>query len=192
MRLNAQLVNGKMIDDKDLCIFKTSIVDFLKDISVDKMIKLLEGSDNGHAKDIFLQSKISDEVIKKDLDVINKFVERICKEQYAQIVDSEFIRTTWVREPELIKWGKGTNLPQHFDGTGKDNKPNITLGALIYLNDDYDGGEIYFPEHDILIKPKYGDLVIFPCHFLHEVKQVLLNDRYTIPLFYTFTCKEWM
>lgn len=181
-----------MIDNKGLCIFKTSLKDFLINVDVERMIKFLKESNTGDVKDIFLQSDIADNNIKKDLDVVNHFVEDFCKNKYAQLVESEFVATTWVREPELIRWQQGTSLAEHIDGPERIAKPDITIGALVYLNDDYGGGEIYFSEYDILIKPKYGDLVIFPCHFLHEVKEVSKNDRYTIPLFYTFKCKEWI
>jgi hypothetical protein len=39
------------------------------------------------------------------------------------------------------------------------------ISNLLYLNDNYSGGEIYFPEHDLLIKPEPGMLVSFPGHF---------------------------
>jgi hypothetical protein len=181
-----------MIDNKELCIFQTSLKDFLTTVDVKKMIKFLEDSKTDRAKNVFLQSDIPDLGIRKDLDLVNHFVEDLCRNEYAQIVESEFIQIRWVREPELIRWQVGSALEEHTDGPERMAKPDVTIAALIYLNDDYEGGELYFSEYDILIKPKYGDLIIFPCHFLHEVKKVLLSDRYTLPLFYTFRCKEWM
>lgn len=38
----------------------------------------------------------------------------------------------------------------------------IEYAALLYLNDDYEGGEIYFPQYDLHIKPESGDLIFFP------------------------------
>lgn len=35
------------------------------------------------------------------------------------------------------------------------------LSNLIYLNDNYDGGELYFPYHDLKIKPEPGMLISF-------------------------------
>jgi hypothetical protein len=46
---------------------------------------------------------------------------------------------------------------------------NTTVSAVIYLNDDYEGGEIYFPRLDNLTyKPKFGDIVIFPSNYIYE------------------------
>ncbi len=181
-----------MIDDKALCVLKISINDFLSTIDVERMVNFLKNNNSKTSKNVFLQNEIKDKKIKKDLNSVNKFVENFCKNQYAQLVESEFKLTTWIREPELIIWNTGTCLPKHIDGPERIAKPDITLGALIYLNDDYEGGEIGFPEYDIIIKPKFGELVIFPCHFLHEVKEVINGERCTLPLFYTFTCTEWI
>jgi predicted 2-oxoglutarate/Fe(II)-dependent dioxygenase YbiX len=181
-----------MIDDKALCIFKTSVNDFLFTIDVERMVNFLKNNKTKNPKDVFLQNEIKDKKIKEDLESVNKFVENFCKTQYAQLVESEFKLTTWVREPELIVWNTGTSLSGHIDGLERIEKPDITIGALIYLNDNYEGGEINFPEYDIIIKPKFGELVIFPCHFLHEVKEVIKGERYTLPLFYTFRCTEWI
>lgn len=46
---------------------------------------------------------------------------------------------------------------------------NTTVSAVIYLNDNYEGGEIYFPRLDNLVyKPKFGDIAIFPSNYIYE------------------------
>jgi hypothetical protein len=52
--------------------------------------------------------------------------------------------------------------------------------AMLYINDDYEGGELFFPDHDISYKPKPGDLVIYSGDFKHGVKASIGNPRYTI------------
>jgi Rps23 Pro-64 3,4-dihydroxylase Tpa1-like proline 4-hydroxylase len=61
----------------------------------------------------------------------------------------------------------------------------------MYLNDEYEGGEINFPENNIMVKPKPGTIVFFPCHYIHEVMEVTENlngptRRHTMPLFHWF------
>lgn len=58
--------------------------------------------------------------------------------------------------------------------------------SLIYLNDDYEGGELYFPEYDFAIKPEVGTLICFKGdeNTLHGVKKVTDGIRYTISLFW--------
>jgi Rps23 Pro-64 3,4-dihydroxylase Tpa1-like proline 4-hydroxylase len=91
------------------------------------------------------------------------------------------------KEPQLnvAKWDQGTKLNLHVDDLGYVTDNHIP--TLVYLNDDYEGGEISFFTHDITIKPKVGDLLIFPgnMHYAHEVKEVLYGTRYTLPIWFT-------
>lgn len=82
----------------------------------------------------------------------------------------------------LAKFEEGSEMHVHFDST----KPN-DIATLIYINDNYEGGEIHFPDHDISIKPKAGDLLCFPDtpEFLHGVNKVSGSSRYTIPRWFT-------
>jgi Rps23 Pro-64 3,4-dihydroxylase Tpa1-like proline 4-hydroxylase len=43
-----------------------------------------------------------------------------------------------------------------------------TISAVVYLNDDYDGGEIEFVRQGLTIKPGAGDIVLFPSNFVYE------------------------
>lgn len=62
------------------------------------------------------------------------------------------------------------------------------LSNIIYLNNDFDGGELFFPDFNIEIKPKPGMLLTFPgnTHYLHGVQEVLGNTRYTCSLWTKF------
>ena len=82
----------------------------------------------------------------------------------------------------IARFSEGFGMHEHFDS----NKPN-DIATLIYLNDDYDGGAIYFPELGIDIKPDAGDLVCFPDtpDFVHGVKAITKGIRYTSPRWIT-------
>ncbi len=62
------------------------------------------------------------------------------------------------------------------------------FSGIVYLNDDYQGGEFYFTVHDTAIKPKKGMLVAFTAGFYHEhaVLRVEGAERLTMPFFLTF------
>jgi hypothetical protein len=62
--------------------------------------------------------------------------------------------------------GEGTHFNIHAD-----HGPayNCTVSAVIYINDDYEGGEIKFPRLDNYVhKPKVGDIAIFPSNYIYE------------------------
>jgi len=56
------------------------------------------------------------------------------------------------------------------------------LVAFIYLNDDFQGGETDFPQLKILVKPKQGNMVLFPAmwNWLHQGLPVKKKPKYII------------
>lgn len=85
----------------------------------------------------------------------------------------------------VARWDAGTKLTLHVDDLGYET--NNHFPTLLYLNDDYEGGELSFATHDVTIKPKKGDLIMFPgnMHYAHEVKEVISGTRYTTPVWFT-------
>lgn len=79
----------------------------------------------------------------------------------------------------LVKYYPGNHFQTHADD-GASYKSVVSLVG--YLNDDYQGGEISFPGHNITIKPKSGDLVIFPSNymFMHRAMPVVSGTKYSI------------
>ena len=65
----------------------------------------------------------------------------------------------------------GTELKLHVD---QDTDPSIRYATIIYINDDYNSGEIFFKNLDISLRPKPGDLLFFPgnSEYEHGVKPV--------------------
>lgn len=81
----------------------------------------------------------------------------------------------------LKRWDAGSSMGPHFDGElGKSNGLEFT--AILYLNDDYEGGELYFKDYNINLKPEAGSMVIFPGSFTHEVKEIKNSKRYMLSI----------
>ena len=93
---------------------------------------------------------------------------------------------------QLVRWHEGHELTPHADNIEPDGTPNSTphrsFSSLIYLNDDYEGGETYFPGHGIRLKPQAGALVIFGAgpQYVHGVSRVTRGLRYTYAGWFTF------
>jgi hypothetical protein len=66
---------------------------------------------------------------------------------------------------------EGVELKAHTD---QHTDPSIRYATILYLNDDYADGELFFPNLDIQLKPKAGTLVFFPGdeEYKHGVKHV--------------------
>ena len=61
------------------------------------------------------------------------------------------------------------------------------FASVLYLNDDYEGGELYLTALNKIVRPKRGRLIAFTAGFHHEhaVLRVQRGTRYTMPAFFT-------
>ena len=98
----------------------------------------------------------------------------------------------WTDTVQLNIWEEGSFLPCHTDNSNPDDSPHSTpwrdFSSIVYLNDDYEGGELYFTAKDKVLKPTRGMLVAFSAGYHHEhgVLKVTSGRRITMPAFYTF------
>ena len=71
-------------------------------------------------------------------------------------------------------------IQRHYTGVGLDehvdqrNDPRLKFACVIYLNENYVDGELYFPDRGIELKPKQRSLIMFDASddYLHGVKAV--------------------
>ncbi len=65
--------------------------------------------------------------------------------------------------------------------------PQRDYTGLVYLNDDFTGGELVFPDRDVVIVPKPGLFIGFPSNhkFVHAVPKLLSGKRYSLPVWFT-------
>jgi hypothetical protein len=123
-------------------------------------------------------------------NVINKMVDRLKIE-----VDNFFKVDAFPTSPAIVRWMSGYKQNPHADkelheglDAGKPNDfPYYDLSGLFYLNDDYEGGELYFPKQNIQFKPKPGAAYFFPgdMNYIHGVTEITSGIRYVIPFFWT-------
>ncbi len=91
----------------------------------------------------------------------------------------------------LVRWLPGDYQEPHADGeeAGGHVHPFSwrKYAALIYLNGDFEGGNLYFPNKKIRVKPLPKSLVIFPgtMEYMHEVEEITSGTRYTLASFWT-------
>jgi len=84
----------------------------------------------------------------------------------------------------INKYNTGEKMGSHVDWNIKNN--TLEYSFVVYLNDNYEGGEIYWPNHKVLLKPKAGSLVIFPSKepYQHSVKEITKGNKIFIPHFW--------
>lgn len=133
----------------------------------------------------------------RDLDNYNlkrdffEYIHLKFKKSIESSFNKSFVGTTYHAQ----KWNIGGSVEPHSDisdleGNLNNNSTN-KFTVILYLNDDYDGGELYFTQHNISIKPKTGSILMFPGDHtnIHGVGEVLKNSRYTLVSWWDYDSK---
>lgn len=92
-----------------------------------------------------------------------------------------FLAPIYVTKGFASKWttGKGAPIP-HIDA--QELEPFIEWSSIIYLNDDFEGGSIFFPNQKFEYKPKRGSAIFFPSagtEYMHGINTIKSGIRYT-------------
>ena len=117
--------------------------------------------------------------------LMQKYVDKLQQE-----IEFKFGRPVEPAFPGIRRWDEGDWQGVHADGEDYDGTPNSTYvvdyGSVIYINDNYVGGEIFFPSYGIEFKPKPGTLIFFPSskYYMHGVRKIKSGVRYTSPHFW--------
>lgn len=145
----------------------------IKDVRKDKIVDI--NSDKDRAKAAFAINCLT-----------NKMSE--CAIEYSDIfnIDREalYYAVSLLTDPRttmgINKYDEGAFMGSHVDF----NEDNYYLAytIVVYLNDDYQGGELYFNELDITIKPEAGSIIMYPSSapYSHQSLKVLKGRKMLI------------
>ena len=119
------------------------------------------------------------------------------RESFKKAVELVFGREVRPNTSHGQKWPTGAFAMPHSDNSDMEGNPssfeiNKYVGIL-YLSDDYEGGHLYFPQHDIDFRPNYLSLYVFPGGHenIHGVSEVTKGERYTMVSFWDFADAEY-
>jgi len=121
----------------------------------------------------------------------------ILRDRFMSAVELIFDRKVRPNTFHAQKWDVGGFANPHSDNSDSHGEPNAfeinKYVAILYLNGDYDGGELFFPDHNIEFKPTSGSLITFPggVENIHGVKEILKGTRYTMVSFWDFENAEY-
>ena len=145
----------------------------IKDVRKDKIVEI--NSDKDRAKAAFAINCLT-----------NKMSE--CAIEYADIFnidrDALYYAVSLLTDPRttmgINKYDEGAFMGSHVDF----NEDNYYLAytIVVYLNDDYEGGELYFNDLDITIKPEAGSVIMYPSSapYSHQSLKVLKGRKMLI------------
>lgn len=141
--------------------------------------------DNKVLNDLTIYDKVSKELGSFLFNVRDRIAAEIKKHYH---LDAEVYSDV----QQIVRWTPGMQMSPHSDNMenteAHEHHKHRAFGVVIYLNDNYEGGETYYPQHNLSIFPKIGRLAIHPSDtgHMHGVGLVGGQTRYTMVSFWTF------
>lgn len=95
----------------------------------------------------------------------------------------------WFERPRMLRYRPGGKYDAHADRENYDPETEIwhrvvdrDLSMLLYLSDDYEGGDLEFTKFEYRYKPRRGDLITFPSdlRYVHQVHPVTSGVRHSV------------
>jgi predicted 2-oxoglutarate/Fe(II)-dependent dioxygenase YbiX len=88
------------------------------------------------------------------------------------------------RSYQLVRYTEGQFFVDHTDTTEEFPRK---ISTLLYINDDYLGGEIVFTKLNLSLKPEKDTLIIFPSSsdFSHSAEPIISGTKYVIVGFWS-------
>ena len=123
------------------------------------------------------QHKKAYEILKM-IDIPYKEMLKIWQEKFNEL-DLEYITKNYC----IRNYRTGASMGIHVDRNVKNPNNNMDWTALIYLNDNYSGGEVVFNDLDLELKPSAGSILFFPCLARHYVKEITEGNKQYVFLF---------
>lgn len=138
------------------------------------------------------------QVVVSDKRIAERVFLRSIERKIARLMRKVFVNTIpqtmscdfeWFERPQIIRYPVGGHIWLHADNENyirerkawrKTSDRDISL--LMYLNEDYSGGELSFFAMNYVYKPRRGDLVFFPSdhRYAHQAHRVTAGRRYTV------------
>jgi hypothetical protein len=107
----------------------------------------------------------------KNLNIAHYSIYKIIQQRLNNFVQKEDNTLQLSGFGTIQRMQEGVELKAHTD---QHTDPSIKYAAILYLNDDYVDGELFFKKNELPIKPQKRSLLIFPGNdeFEHGVRHV--------------------
>ncbi len=131
--------------------------------------------------------KVRRDVLVSDQKVVADLQSRIIRRVAPEIAKVHQFHVTRMERYLLACYAadEGGHFAPHRDNTTS-GTAHRRFAVSVNLNDDFDGGEVWFPEYGAQgYKAEAGGAVVFSCSLLHAVRKVTAGKRYAfLPFLY--------
>lgn len=159
----------------------------------DSAVSNFEDDAAGEAVEWVINKQIRDTQHVKLTKAIERKLRAIDDQSIASFIGPFYEVEVRDREPsQILHYGIGGHYIPHVDAetlykddTGLElweKTLDRDLSVVYFINDDFSGGELFFPALDLVIEPEAGTLVCFPSdhNYIHGVRPVTAGQRYTV------------
>lgn len=160
---------------------------------IDSAVSDFEGEADADEVEWVVDKEIRDTQQVKLTEAIERKLRAIDDSSIASIINPYYGIEVCEREPaQILHYGVGGHYIPHVDAETLyqddmglalwEKTLDRDLSVVYFINDDFAGGELFFPELDLVIEPEAGTLVCFPSdhNYIHGVRPVTAGRRYTI------------
>ncbi len=189
--LNIMVIEDPLILNTDDCDYFVNVIDSYINSNVSINNNWCPGN-NVNCKTFFINDK-PDTALNMNLILYNEIknkVSRIFKNLEDYLNKNTMINAKGNSGYQFRKIYGSTRI--HKDGIYDSNyliNFNVTriASVVICLNDNYEGGEFYFPIQNITVKLKKGQIIVFPPYWTHPHLTKELKNRT-----YRYTINSWI
>lgn len=106
-----------------------------------------------------------------------EIVKRYSKKVAEEVLKQDLV----VHDCIFVHYGPGSRVEEHMDFDFEDDCADCLYAAVIYFDEGYTGGEIYFPKLGESYKPSAGSIVVFPQRdndYVHGVREIQAGTRH--------------
>lgn len=119
--------------------------------------------------------------LKEDKDRLNKRINALVQNNIFDFIKRTGLKVKEQEPWEIIRYSESQKLTWHCDNGA--SHPCL-ISFVIYLNDDYEGGDVEFKEFmpGRTIKPDAGSMLVFPSNleYIHKVNPVKDGVKYAL------------
>ena len=128
---------------------------------------------------------------KRNVLELKELYDKVCSASDLAVQDHSAkynIRMEYREAVNFVKYGKGEHFNVHSD---HGDSYTCTVSSVTYLNDDFEGGELYFKYFDYTYKPCAGDIIISPANYIyaHAALPVKSGIKYSAVTMYDWNDK---
>lgn len=128
--------------------------------------------------------------IYKDEDYLYNEIDSVVAKIIDEYFENQSIEKKYYNYPNnsyhIRKWDspmRGMEPHSDFSANEDGSRSNPAYTVCGYITDDYEGGHLEFPKHNLSIKPEAGSIIIFPSDEWHGVSDIISGNRMMFSLF---------